>query len=100
MSTENRSLPQLLKTDAYQQRFNEVLGKNSAAFTSSLLAVYKDSDKLKDCEPKSVITAAVTAAILKLPIMPQLGYAYIVPYGNKAMFQIGYKGLIQLAMRS
>ena len=94
------TLPQLLKTDAYQQRFNEVLGKNSAAFTSSLLAVYKDSDKLKDCEPKSVITAAVTAAILKLPILPQLGYAYIVPYGNKAMFQIGYKGLIQLAMRS
>ena len=94
------TLPQLLKLDSYKQRFTEVLGKNSAAFTSSLLTIFRESDKLQKCEPKSIITAAVTAAALQLPIAPQLGYAYIVPYGDKATFAIGYKGLIQLAMRS
>lgn len=94
------TLPQLLKTDAIQQRFNEILGKNSPAFISALLAVYKDSDKLKKCDPNSIIAAAGTAAILNLNINPQLGYAYIIPYGNKATFQIGYKGLLQLAIRS
>lgn len=93
-------LRQLLSLETYQQRFNEVLGKNSATFTSSLIAIVRDSDKLQKCEPKSIITAAVTAAALKLPIAPQFGYAYIVPYGDKATFAIGYKGLIQLAMRS
>lgn len=94
------TLPQLLKTEPVLQRFNEVLGKNSPAFISSLLTIYKDSDKLKDCDPKSIIAAAGTAAILKLPILPQLGYAHIIPYKDKATFQISYKGLIQLAMRS
>ena len=46
------------------------------------------------------MTAAMKAAVLNLPIEPSLGYAYIVPYKNQAQFQIGYKGLIQLAQRS
>lgn len=102
METTNKptTLPQLLKLDSYRQRFNEVLGQNSATFTFSLLTIFRESDKLQKCEPESIITAAVTAAALKLPIAPQLGYAYIVPYGAKATFAIGYKGLIQLAMRS
>lgn len=94
------TLPQLLNSAPVQARFAEVLGKNSVSFVSSLLTIYKDSDTLKNCDPKSIIAAAGTAAILKLPILPQLGYSYIIPYGNKAMFQLGYKGLIQLAMRS
>ena len=44
--------------------------------------------------------AGITAATLNLSCNPTLGQAYIVPYGNKAQFQIGYKGLIQLALRS
>lgn len=94
------TLPQLLRNDAIKQRFDEVLGKNSAAFISSLLTLYKDNDKFKSCDPNSIIAAAGTAALLKLPVLPQLGYAYILPYGNKATFQIGYKGLIQIAIRS
>ena len=46
------------------------------------------------------MTAAMKAAVLNLPIEPSLGYAYIVPYKNQAQFQVGYKGLIQLAQRS
>jgi recombination protein RecT len=44
--------------------------------------------------------AAMKAATLNLAIEPSLGFAYIVPYGNNAQFQLGYKGLIQLAIRS
>ena len=46
------------------------------------------------------MTAAMKAAVLNLPIEPSLGYAYIVPYKTQAQFQVGYKGLIQLAQRS
>ena len=42
----------------------------------------------------------MTAATLKLPINPNLGFAYIIPYGKEAQFQMGYKGYIQLAMRT
>ena len=47
-----------------------------------------------------MLAAAATAASLKLQIVPTLGEAYIVAYAGIAQFQIGYKGLIQLAMRS
>ena len=49
---------------------------------------------------ESIMTAAMKAAVLNLPIEPSLGQAYIVPYGREAQFQLGYKGLIQLAQRS
>jgi recombination protein RecT len=49
---------------------------------------------------KSIYEAAMTAAVLRLSVSPTLGHAYIVPYGDEAQFQIGYKGLIQLALRT
>jgi recombination protein RecT len=48
----------------------------------------------------SVITSAMIAASMDLPINPSLGFAHIVPYGGVAQFQIGWKGVIQLALRS
>ena len=51
-------------------------------------------------KPYRPISAAVVSASLDLPLDPNLGFAAIVPYGDKAQFQIMYKGLIQLAMRS
>src|SRR3990172_142226 len=44
--------------------------------------------------------SAMMAAALDLPINPNLGFAYIIPYGDQAQFQMGYKGFIQLALRS
>lgn len=100
------TLPALLKTSAIKNRFTEILGENAASFISSILTIFKDNDKLRQCEPSSILTAAAQAANLKLPIMPQLGYAYIIPYYDYktksyvANFQLGYKGLLQLAMRT
>lgn len=83
-----------------KQRFEEILGKKSNAFITSVLQVATSNDLLAKADASSIYTAAMTAAVLDLPINQNLGFAYIVPFGGKAQFQIGYKGLIQLAMRS
>lgn len=88
----------------YKNRFEEILGKRAPGFISSIINI-SNSPGLKDCEPMSVVSAAVVAATLDLPIDPNLGFAYIVPYNDKnkgkiAQFQMGYKGFIQLAQRS
>jgi recombination protein RecT len=54
----------------------------------------------RDVDPNSVIASAMIAATLDLPINPNLGFAYIIPYSKVAQFQMGYKGYIQLALRS
>ncbi|MGM2927273.1 recombinase RecT, partial [Bacillus cereus group sp. BC72] len=46
------------------------------------------------------VTSAMVAATLDLPIDKNLGYAWIVPYKGRAQFQLGYKGYIQLALRT
>lgn len=88
----------------YKNRFEEILGKRAPGFISSIINI-ANSPGLKDCEPMSVVSASVVAATLDLPIDPNLGFAYIVPYNDKhkgkiAQFQMGYKGFIQLAQRS
>lgn len=92
-----------------QQKFEELLGKNSSSFITSVLQVVNSNALLQQATPSSVFSAAAIAATLNLPINPNLGFAYIVPYNSKkkdgtketvAQFQIGYKGFIQLALRT
>lgn len=97
---EKNTLPALLQNDAVKKRFVEVLDKNAANFMQTLLTVYNNNDALKKCDPVSILAAAGLAATLNLSISPSLGYAYIVPFGNKAQFQISAKGLVQLAHRT
>lgn len=101
----------LLSDVNYKKRFEEILGKKAAGFISSIVNI-SNTPALRDCDPMSIISSAVVAATLDLPIDPNLGQSYIVPYMcsevingkktkvKKAQFQIGYKGFIQLAMRS
>ena len=90
----------LLKSADVRSRFQEILGTNAQAFLASVLsAVYQD-DNLQQCDPQSILFAAMKAAILNLPIESNIGQAYIIPYKGKATFQIGYKGIIQLAHRT
>ena len=98
--TKPLSLPQLLEKDAVKKRFVEILDKNATGFIQSLLTIYNSSDSLKKCDAKSILAAAGLAATLNLSISPSLGHAYIVPYSGKAQFQIGWKGLVQLAHRT
>lgn len=99
-----KELKQLAAREEIQETFKKVLGENANAFIASMLTAVNTNDRLKFCQPISVINSALLAASLNLPIEQNLGQAWMVPYKDKgvdkAQFQIGYKGLIQLALRS
>lgn len=99
VATRQPTVKSLVESDAYKGRFKQVLGEKAPQFVSSLVQI-SQSWHLSKCEPNSVIAAAMTAAALDLPIDRNLGFAHIVPYGDKAQFQMGYKGFTQLGMRS
>ena len=105
-SAKNLDLKGLLATPTMQKRFEEVLKNRAPQFASSILNLVNNDAYLRKCEPTSIVGAAMVAATMDLPIDKNLGYAWIVPYfdknrgGQAAQFQIGYKGLIQLALRT
>jgi recombination protein RecT len=91
---------QFFMQDAVKKKFDELLGKRSSAFMTSVLQIVSNNSYLQNASPQSVFNAACVAATLDLPINNNLGFAYIVPYGKDAQFQMGYRGFIQLAQRS
>lgn len=97
---QQTSVKSLLSTDNIKAKFQEILKDRAAGFTANLAVMVNNSAALSKCEPLSVISAAVVSASLDLPLDPNLGFAAVVPFGEKAQFQIMYKGLIQLAQRS
>jgi len=102
MSTEvakRETVKTLLARQDYRMRFEEILRDRAPQFMASIVTV-SSQGALTKCEPKSVIAAAAIAATLDLPIEKNLGFAHIVPYKTQAQFQMGYKGYIQLAMRT
>lgn len=100
-------LNSLLDGEKMRKRFDELLGKRTPQFLSSLVSMINDNEALQAAfyqSPMSVIKSALQAATYDLPIDPALGYAYIVPFKNKgkatATFVIGYKGMTQLCLRT
>jgi recombination protein RecT len=100
LATTQSTLTTFLQGDKIKAKFEEMLGKNSAAFLSSVLTIINGSDALKKASKESVYTASLMAATLNLAINPNLGFAYIVPYKGNASFQMGWKGYVQLAQRT
>jgi len=100
MNIPAQTVKSLLSQANVKSKFEEILRERANAFTANLAVMVNNNAALSKCDPMSVISAAVVAASLDLPIDPNLGFAHIVPYGDKAQFQIGVKGFIQLAMRS
>ena len=103
-ATKKETVPTLLQQDIIQKRFKDVLKEKTPGFVSSLLSLVNNNKGLAECMPRSVLSAALIAASMDLPINPNLGFAYIVPYKSKtgaiAQFQMGWKGFVQLAMRT
>ncbi|MDD7290359.1 recombinase RecT [Veillonella caviae] len=97
---ESKTLKGMLASADIKKRFDDILGKKSAGFISSVISVASNNKLLAKADPATIIGAAAQAATLDLPINQNLGFAYIIPYGDKAQFQLGYKGYIQLAQRS
>ena len=104
------SFKQLVDGNYVQGQFRQVLGQNAGTFTTSLMEVYTNDSQLQTCDPKAVMQEAIKAATLKLPLNKQLGYAYIIVFNNwdkvkretvpTPTLVIGYRGFIQLAMRT
>lgn len=104
---QKTSLTAYLKNDAVKAQINSLMGSDDGlAFTTSIVAAVQQNPALKECTNQSIVSAALQGHTLGLSPSPQLGQFYMVPFKNKktgtteAQFQIGYRGLIQLAIRS
>ena len=98
----NMSLGELIHSPAVVGKLNEVWNSPQMAnsFMSSVISVANGNPQLRNAEPMSIIGAAMVAATMQLQVIPTLGQCYIIPYGKKAQFQVGYLGLLQLCQRS
>lgn len=93
-------MKQLVHSDKVQQMLQDTLQDKASQFATSIVSVVNSNQDLQKVDQISVINSAMVAATLDLPINQSLGYMWLVPYGGKATPQIGYKGYIQLAMRT
>lgn len=96
-----------LATDSMKKKINEMVGgKDGQQFVTAIISAVSTNPQLAECENSSIVSAALLGQALKLSPSPQLGQYYIVPFNNSdkgckvAQFQLGYKGYIQLAIRS
>lgn len=93
-------LKTILTAQSVQDQFKNALKDNSSLFVASLIDLYNSDKYLQECSPQQVVVEALKAATLKLPINKALGFAYLVPFKKTPTFILGYKGYIQLAMRT
>lgn len=93
-------LKSILKAPSVQEQFENALKENSGIFVASIIDLFNGDKYLQECDPKAVVMEALKAATLKLPINKNLGFAYVIAYSGAPQFQLGYKGYIQLAMRT
>ena len=80
------TLMRLLKSDE--------LAKRAIQIMSTVIA---RNPQLQECSPSSIIGGMIQAAMLELDFNPSLGLCYLVPYGKEAQFQLGYRGMVQIA---
>lgn len=101
-----KTLRELFNNPIIKTKIEQLVGKNSATFATSVMQIANSNTMLRKADQISIFNAACMAATLNLPLQNGLGFAYIVPFKNnkehkvEAQFQIGYKGFIQLAQRS
>lgn len=95
-----------LTKDAVKDQINKVVGgKDGQRFISAIISATNTNSMLQECTNQSIVSGALLGESLKLSPSPQLGHYYLVPFNDKekgkvAQFQLGYKGYIQLAIRS
>jgi recombination protein RecT len=95
-----KAASQFFNQENVKKKFEEVLGRNANAYVSSILTTINSNQLLQKASPESIYQSAMVAASLNLPINQSLGFAWIVPYGQQAQFQLGWRGFVQLAQRT
>ena len=105
-SNQRLGLTAYLTQDAVKDQINKVVGgKDGQRFISAIISATTTNPTLQECTNQSIVSSALLGEALKLSPSPQLGQYYLVPFndakqGKVAQFQLGYKGYIQLAIRS
>lgn len=106
------TLKSMLDAPSVQAQFKNALGAHKDNFIASLIDLYTGDKSLQTCKQAAVVAEALRAATLQLPLNKALGFSYIVVYNNSKKvgdswvkeptptFLLGYKGYIQLAMRT
>lgn len=109
IQTTNKKLPfsAYITSDGIKNRINQIVGDENTGkrFISSIISAVSTNPTLAECDNASIVSGALLGEALKLSPSPQLGNYYLVPFNDKdkgkvATFQLGYKGYIQLAIRS
>lgn len=99
-----KSIANFLNTPSTAKFLAETLAEKKPEFVSNLIALCDSDANLAACEPSALMKCAMNATALNLPLNKNLGYAYVIAYKQNGVpvpqFQIGYKGLIQLAIRT
>lgn len=93
-------LKNIVNSESIQTRLKNAMDKEAGLFTLSLIDLFSSDSELQKCDPSKVVAEAMKAASLRLPITKSLGFAYIIPFGGKPEFVPGYKGIVQLCMRT
>lgn len=106
-STGIKVFNNLINSDLMRTKIHQMVGAtDSQEFITSITSAVNTNPALAECDPQTIISAALLGQSLHLKPSPQLGYFYMVPFNNRkkgtkeAQFQLGYKGLLQLAIRT
>lgn len=107
LTQKKQTFSAFITGDAVKNKINQMIsGKDGGKFITSLISLVSNNPAIAECEHSTILSSALLGESLKLSPSPQLGQFYIVPFRDNnnerivATFQIGYKGYIQLAMRS
>lgn len=107
LAPKKQTFSAFLTQDAVKKRINDVIGgKNGQRFITAITSAISANPGLAECDHSTILSSALLGEALNLSPSPQLGQYYLVPFNDKkrgqkvAQFQLGYKGYIQLAIRS
>lgn len=106
-NVNNMPFSAFMTQDAVKNKINQMVGgKDGQRFITAIISAVNTNPELAACDKNSIVSAALLGESLKLSPSPQLGQYYMVPYNDTkrgckvAQFQLGYKGYVQLAIRS
>lgn len=108
LAAQKPKFSMVIKSSVYQDLIRQTLGdpKKAERYTAAIMSAVATNPALQDCEARTILSGSLLAESLNLAHSPQLGQYYLVPFKNKkagtteAQFILGYKGYLQLAIRS
>lgn len=95
-----KKFSEFIKSDSVKALIASTVGKKADRFCTAIVSAVSNNQDLSKCDNVSILSASLIGEGISLSPSPQLGHYYIIPFANKAKFVMGYKGYIQLALRT